>query len=148
MRPWKVKGEGVYPHSADVLTATHLQSIEYYIQKRGHTIRNTIQDRDVLKECRGAKRCRRTPPRLFWVGQDMEEPERREYGDEGGEALTSPLAASHARMAPQAQPLSRWKNGRVRPCSCRMRTWIGGGPTLTLMISRMGVGWMLECRRH
>ena len=79
MRPRKVKGEWVYPHSADVLAAAHLQPIEYYIQKRRHTVHNTIRGRDVLKECEGAERRRGTPPRLFWVGQDMTAPERREY---------------------------------------------------------------------
>ena len=65
MRPRKVRGEWVYPHSADVLAAAHLQTIEHYTQKRRHTVHNTIQSRDVLKECRGAERRRGTPPRLF-----------------------------------------------------------------------------------
>ena len=42
MRPRKVKGEWVYPHSADVLAAAHLQSIEYYLRKRRHTVYNTV----------------------------------------------------------------------------------------------------------
>ena len=32
MRPRKVAGKWVYPHSADVLAAAHLQPIAYYIQ--------------------------------------------------------------------------------------------------------------------
>ena len=52
MRPRKVKEELVYLHSADVLVlvVAHLQPIAYYIQKRRHTVHNTIQDRNVLKE--------------------------------------------------------------------------------------------------
>ena len=38
MRPRKVKGEWVCPHSADVLATAHLQTIEYYIQKRRYTV--------------------------------------------------------------------------------------------------------------
>ena len=41
MCPLKVRGEWVYPHSADVLAAAHLQTIEYYIQKRRHIIPST-----------------------------------------------------------------------------------------------------------
>ena len=51
MRPRKAKGEWIYPHSADVLTAVHLQPIECYLRKRRHTVYNTIRDRDVLKQC-------------------------------------------------------------------------------------------------
>ena len=54
MRPRKVKGKWVYPHTADDLVAARLQPIEYYIQNCRHTIANTIQDRESLKECRGA----------------------------------------------------------------------------------------------
>ena len=85
MRPRKVKGVWVYPHSADVLAAAHLQPIAYYIQRRRHTVHNTIRDRDVLKECKGAERRRGTPPRLFWTEQDMTVPEARVYGPEEGE---------------------------------------------------------------
>ena len=42
MRPRKVKGEWVYLHSADVLAAAYLQIIEHYVQKRRHTVHNTI----------------------------------------------------------------------------------------------------------
>ena len=55
MRPWKVKGEWVYPHFADGLAAAHLQTIEYYTQNCRHTVCNTIWDRDVLKEARGRR---------------------------------------------------------------------------------------------
>ena len=104
MRPRKVKGEWVYPHSADVLAAAHLQPIEYYLRKRRHTIYNTIRSRDVLKECEGAKQRRGTPLRLFWAEQDMTMPERREYGAEGGGGSAPPSPASRARVAPQARP--------------------------------------------
>ena len=93
MRPRKVKGEWVYPHSVDVLAAAHLQPIEYYIQKRRHTVHNTIRDRDVLKECEGAERRCGTPPRLFWVEQDMAVPR--------GGSNPPPTAAP---VAPQARP--------------------------------------------
>ena len=76
MRPRKVKVEWIYPHSANVLAAAHLQPIEYYLRKQRHTVYNNIRGRDVLKECKGAKRCRGTPPRLFWAEQDMTVPER------------------------------------------------------------------------
>ena len=61
---------------------------------------NTIRDRNVLKECEGAERRRGTPPRQFWVGQDMTAPVRREYKAEreGSGALPA------ARVAPQARP--------------------------------------------
>ena len=103
MRPRKVKGEWVYPHSADVLAAAHLQPIEYYLRKRRHTVYNTIRGRDVLKECEGAERRRGTPPRLFWAEQDMAVPERRDYWTEG-EGTTHPPSASRARVALQARP--------------------------------------------
>ena len=103
MRLRKVGEEWEYPHSADVLAAAQLQTVEYYIQKRRPTVHNTIRDRDVLKECKGAERRRGTPPRLFWAAQDMTEPERREYGaPKGGGAPL--ISASRARVAPQARP--------------------------------------------
>ena len=65
MRPRKVKGVWIYPHSADDLAAAHLQLIEFYILKRRHTVYNTIRGCDVLKECEGEERRRGTPSRLF-----------------------------------------------------------------------------------
>ena len=62
------------------LATSRLQPIQYYIQKRRHTIHDIIRDRDVLTERREAERRRGTPSCLFWVGQNMEEPEQREYG--------------------------------------------------------------------
>merc|ERR1711966_551760 len=103
MRPRKVKGVWVYPHTADVLAAAHLQPLAYYIQRRRHTVHNTIRDRDVLKECEGAERRRGTPPRLFWAQQDMTVSEPREYGPEG-EVTTLTPSVSRARVAPQARP--------------------------------------------
>ena len=105
MRPRKVKGEWAYPHYANILAAAHLQTIEYYIQNRRHSAHNTIRDRNVLKECEGAERRRGTPPRLFWVGQDMTVPERREYGAER-EGSTQPR-----RRGPLLQ-----RSDRARPC--------------------------------
>ena len=66
--------------------AAHLQTIAHYIQKRRHTVHNTILNRDVLKECREAERRRGTPPRLFWSEQDVLAPVAREFGAkrEGG----------------------------------------------------------------
>ena len=46
---------------------SHLQPLAYYIQRRRHTVHNTIRGRDVLKECEGAERRRGTPSRLFWA---------------------------------------------------------------------------------
>ena len=80
MRSRKVKGEWVYLHLADVLVAAHLQPIAYYIQKRCHTVHDTIRDHDVLKECRGAERRCGTPPCLFWVEQDIIAVEERPHG--------------------------------------------------------------------
>ena len=51
------------------------------------------------------ERRRGTPLRLFWVGQDMEEPEvpeGRKYDEEGG-GTTPPPSATHARVAPQTR---------------------------------------------
>ena len=53
----------VYPRSADVLAAEHLQTIEHYIQRRRHAVYNTIQGCDVLKECEGAEHLARAWPR-------------------------------------------------------------------------------------
>ena len=74
----------MYSKFAELLKKAKLKPLRYYIQKRRHTAHNTIPDRDVLKKCKEAERRHGTPPRLFWVGLDMEEPERREYGEEGG----------------------------------------------------------------
>ena len=105
MRPRKVNGDWVYPHTADVLAAAHLQPIAYYIQRRRHTVHNTIRDRDVLKECKGAERRRGTPPRLFWTEQDMTVPEPQEYGSEGG--VPHPPRRHLARAWPRRRgPLS------------------------------------------
>ena len=50
MRPKQVKGVWVYPHSEDVLAAAHLQPINYYIQKRRHTVAQAVEGRDILRE--------------------------------------------------------------------------------------------------
>jgi hypothetical protein len=110
MRPRKEKGEWVYPHSADVLAAAHLQPIQYYIQSRRHTVNNTIRGRDVLKECEGAERRRGTPPRLFWVEQDMTAPERRDYVAEGGGRDPPPAGAPLARGSAGA---AHYRGGRA-----------------------------------
>ena len=80
------------------------QPIVYYIQKRRHTVRNTIRDCSVLKECTGAERRRGTPTCLFWVEQDRTEPARQEYDEEVGEHCSLPPAAAHMRVTPQARP--------------------------------------------
>ena len=90
MCPRKVQEVWVYPHSADVLAAAHLQTIDYYIQRCCHTVTGTIQYHEILKECRRVERRRGTPTRLFWCGKDMEEPEWREYGKDRGKAPSSP----------------------------------------------------------
>lgn len=108
MRPQEVKGEWVYPHSANVLAAAHLQPIEYYIQRRLHTISQTIEGREILEECRGAERRQGTLPRLYWWRQNMEDSAQRVYGREGGEMRgaphPSPPAAARPQLALQAQP--------------------------------------------
>ena len=71
MRPREVKGEWVYPHSTDVLAAAHLQLIEHYIQKRRHTIAQTVEGRGIPEECRGAERRQGTLPRLYWWGKKV-----------------------------------------------------------------------------
>ena len=139
MRPWKVKGGWVYQHSDDDLATTHLQPIKYYIQKRRHTVHNTIQDPNVLKECRGAETRRSIPPCLFWVRQDMEEPVRREYREEGGGTLTPP-AASHMRVAPQARPTVAVEERPREAMPFPDADATGHGPKPILMISRMGMG--------
>ena len=144
MRPRKVKGEWVYPHSADVLTTAHLKTIEHYIQKRRHTVYNTIWDRDVLKECEGVERRRGIPLRLFWADQYMAAPERREYGTEGEGSVPLPAA----RVARRRGPLSQWRKGLGKQCRRYQRRRRGHGPEPTLMTIRMDVGWVPECQRH
>ena len=129
MRPRKVEGKWVYPHSADVLTAAQLQTIENYIQKRRHTVYNNIRDRKALKECEGAERRRGTPPRLFWSEQDMSVPATREYGAEGGDAHSPcrhPARAWPCRHGPLSQ-----RHGRKRPCRWRFRSWRRDGAPCT-----------------
>ena len=59
----------VYPKSTDVLRAAGLQPLRYYIQKRSATVAETIADRPVLEEYRGAERLRGTPVLKTWWGQ-------------------------------------------------------------------------------
>ena len=56
LRPRRVKGKWVYPKSAEVLKKANLKPLRHYIQKRRHTVHNTISARPVLKECKGAAR--------------------------------------------------------------------------------------------
>ena len=68
MRLQKVKGEWVYPHSADVLEIAHPQPIKHYIQKHRHLVHNTIRDCGVLKECMGGGEVQRPIlPILGWA---------------------------------------------------------------------------------
>ena len=103
MMPKEEKGEWIYPHTADVLAAAHLQPIQYYIQKRRHTIAQTIEGRLILEECRGTERRRGTQPRLYWWGQKFDLPERRIYSDGDGGGIR---AAARAR-APQVPQVPR-----------------------------------------
>lgn len=56
MHPHDIKGEWVYPHSANVLATTYLQPTDYCIQRRRHTISQTIKGRKILEKCRGLER--------------------------------------------------------------------------------------------
>ena len=107
MHPQKVKGEWVYPHSADVLAAMYSQLFEYYIQKRRHTVLETIQDGKTLKECRGAKRRRGTPSRLFWCAV------RQWRSRRGGSAVER---GEETRYLPwwQAWPTVAMEDGRAK----------------------------------
>ena len=64
MRPSKRGETWVYPKSADVLRAAHVRTIGDYIAARHRTILQTIADRPILEECRGAERRRGSPTRL------------------------------------------------------------------------------------
>ena len=61
-----------YPNSVDVLEAAGLQTIANTIAKRLSNIARTIEGRQVLKECREAKRRRGSPPRIMWWDQDLD----------------------------------------------------------------------------
>ena len=95
VRPWKVKGEWIYPHSTDVLAVARLQLIEYYLQKRRHTVYNTIRGCNVLKDCKGAERRHGTPPPpiLGGAGHDS----ARTAGVRGGGRMERPSPGSGAR---------------------------------------------------
>ena len=69
IHPQKVKGKWVYPHSADVLAAAHLQSIVYNIQKRRHSVHNTIKDHNDLKSAGGRRGAAAPHPACFWLGR-------------------------------------------------------------------------------
>ena len=54
MKPQKVNGVWEYPHSADVLEAASVRTIADTTAKRRSNISQTIEGRQVLKECREA----------------------------------------------------------------------------------------------
>ena len=56
----------VYPKSADALRVASVRTIAEYIAARRQNILWTIADRPILEECRGAKRRRGSPTRLYW----------------------------------------------------------------------------------
>ena len=73
MRP-KRRGETwVYSKSAEVSRAARLRMIGDYIARRRQTVLQTIADRPILEECRGAERRRGSPTRLYWWEQEVEE---------------------------------------------------------------------------
>ena len=55
MRLRMVEGGWAYPHSADVLKAAGLCTVEEYIAKRRANIAKTIEGRRILEECRGQR---------------------------------------------------------------------------------------------
>ena len=64
MRPKVIKEEWICLHFTNVLQATGLRTLEHYIDKRRHTIGNTIRDLPMLDECRGAEKATSIPRRL------------------------------------------------------------------------------------
>ena len=78
MKPRKVVGKWVYPHSADVLRATGLRPVADCIALRRRNIAETIEGRKILEECRGAQRLRGTPTRDMWWDQQLD------FVEEGG----------------------------------------------------------------
>ena len=87
MRPRKVKGVWVYPHSADVLAAARLHPIQHYIGRNRTTIAHTIAYRVILEECRGAEMRRGSPPHLYWWDQPLEPTKEEDNGDGGNPAV-------------------------------------------------------------
>ena len=71
MRPRKVKGKWVNPHSADVPKAAWLCTVAECIARRRANIAKTIEGRKILEECRGATRRRGTPARTYWWEQEL-----------------------------------------------------------------------------
>ena len=83
MRPKKVKGKWMYPKSAEVLKKANLKPLRYYIQKRRHTVAETISPCPVLKECRGAARLKGSSLRKYWCDLSMEAPTEEDEGPTG-----------------------------------------------------------------
>ena len=83
MRPRKVKGKWVYPKSAEVLKKANLKPLRHYIQKRRHTVYNTISARPVLEECKGAVRLKGSSLREYWWDLPMEAPKEEDSGPSG-----------------------------------------------------------------
>merc|ERR1711966_106599 len=83
LRPRKVKGKWVYPKSAEVLKTANLKPLRHYIQKRRHTVHNTISARPVLEECKGAVRLKGFSLREYWWDLPMEAPKEEDSGPSG-----------------------------------------------------------------
>ena len=73
MRPERRGETWVYSKSAEVSRAARLRMIGDYIARRRQTVLQTIADRPILEECRGAERRRGSPTRLYWWEQEVEE---------------------------------------------------------------------------
>ena len=78
------------------LKRVHLQHIEYYIQKRRHTIARTIEGREILEECRG-RRGAKAPYHAFISGVKSLTCRREEKGGEEEEGILESSEAPSAR---------------------------------------------------
>ena len=74
-------------HHRYVLRAARARTIAEYIAARRQTILRTIVDRPISEECRGAERQRGSPPRLYWLEQEVEEELSSEEGEEEEDVL-------------------------------------------------------------
>ena len=80
-QPRKVKGVWIYSHSAGVLRAAGVKTLEHYIDKQRYTIATTIQGRSILEEWKRAERLTGTPLPLLLVAEET----GLHRGGEGGE---------------------------------------------------------------
>ena len=121
MRPKQVKGVWVYPHTADVLRAAGLRTLEQYIDKRRHTIANTIRGRPILEECKRTERVTGTSRRLNWWQQRMDYSGEEEDEAEGiaGELNSSASPTFQPRQPP---PRPRRRSQPPPPASARQES--------------------------